>query len=84
MYVYIYIYVYYISLRACSGQDIAHQKPTPRKSSWTFSGIFRWIVSGILKRIVPFPVDLFHWNCPMDFQWYSFYQWIVICVISGV
>ena len=44
VYIYIYIYIYtYI-------QHIAHQKSTPQKSSWIFSGIFQWIFSGTFQR----------------------------------
>ena len=38
MYVYIYIYIYmYVHM-----YKLAHQKSTPQKSSWIFSGIFLW------------------------------------------
>ena len=53
----------------------AHYQEAP---AWMFSGILRWISSGMFqrtftcqwyfKRIVTFPVDVY-WQLPMDFQW---------------
>ena len=38
------------------GQKIAHQKYTPQKSSWIFSGIFQWTFSGIFQRNFTFVI----------------------------
>ena len=46
IYIYIYIYIYtcvYIYIYIY----IAHQRSTPQKSSWTSSGVFRWIFTGV-------------------------------------
>ena len=54
------------------GQNAAHQKSKPQKSSWTFSGIFQWTFSGYFHQNVTLqwnvnsPVD-FCWTCPRDF-----------------
>ena len=41
--IYIYIYIHrYI--------NIAHQKSTPRKPSWTVSGVFQWMFGVIVQR----------------------------------
>ena len=36
--------------RRCQGQDVAHQKSTPQRSSWISSGIFQWTFRGIFQR----------------------------------
>ena len=70
---------------------VAHQKSTPQKSSWIFSGIFQRMFSGIFQRIFNchwyVPKDChfssgFHWNCPMDFN--GMFQWNLTFAISGV
>ena len=63
------------------GQKIAHQKSTPQKSSWIFSGIFEGSSSRIFQRVVIFPVD-FHWNSQRFFT--GIFQYIFTSVSSGV
>ena len=38
-------------------EEIAHQKPTPQKSTWIFRGIFEWTSAGIFQRNFTFEIS---------------------------
>ena len=41
----------------------AHHKSTSHESSWIFSGVFQWTLSGIFQRIF-----ISRWYCPKDYR----------------
>ena len=79
------------SLPLAQGQQIAHQKSTPQKSSWIFSGVFQWMFSGIFQHYFTCL-----WSCPTELhfsvdvtgivQWISsgILKWNFTFVMSGV
>ena len=50
MYIYIYIYTHI----GAAKYQIAHQKSTPQKSLWIFTGVVQWTLSGFVPMELAF------------------------------